>query len=150
MPYISEKDQQTLKDRLRRELKRDVTIRLFTQRTAGLTIPGRECRYCDDTQRLLEELAALSRKLHLEVKDFYSEAPAAKEAGVERIPAIIMAANSASNVKFYGIPMGYEFSTILEGLVTLSRGVSPLSLETRKKLKRVKDSVHIQVFVTPT
>ncbi len=111
MPLISQNDQQFLKDRFKRELKKDVNIWLFTQKTYGLTIPGRECRYCDDTQRLLEELAALSRKLHLEVKDFYSEVQAVKDAAVERIPAIIMAANSASNVKFYGIPMGYEFST---------------------------------------
>ena len=150
MPFISEKDQRTLKDRFKRELKNDVTIQLFTQRTMGLIIPGRECRYCDDTQRLLEELTALSRKLHLEVKDFYSQAQEAKEAGVDRIPAIIMTANSASNVKFYGMPMGYEFPTILEDLITLSRGVSPLSLDTRKKLKRVKEKVHIQVFITPT
>ena len=71
MPFISEKDQQTLKDRFRRELKNEVTIRLFTQRTLRLTIPGRECPYCDDTQRLLEELTSLSRKLHLDIKDFY-------------------------------------------------------------------------------
>ncbi|MEE8443511.1 MAG: thioredoxin family protein, partial [Dehalococcoidia bacterium] len=91
----------------------------------------------------------LSRKLHLEVMDFYSENQAAKDAAVERIPAIIMTANGTSNVKFYGIPMGYEFTAILEGLVTLSRGVSPLSLDTRKKLKRIKADVHIKVFVTP-
>jgi len=150
MPFISEKDQQTLKDRFRRELKNDVTIRLFTQRTLGLTIPGRECPHCDDTQRLLEEVTSLSRKLHLEIKDFYSQTEEAREAGVDRIPAIIMTAKDACNVKFYGIPMGYEFSTIVEDLIILSRGVSPLALETRKKLKRVKDDVHIQVFVTPT
>ena len=34
---LSDKDTQSLKDRFRRELKQDVTIRLFTQRTFGLT-----------------------------------------------------------------------------------------------------------------
>lgn len=152
MPFILDKDKQTLKDRFKRELKTDVTLRLFTQRTFGLTIPGRECRYCDDTQKLLEELTSLSPKLHLETKDFYSQAQDAREAGVTRIPAIVMSADggAASNVKFYGIPLGHEFATILETMVTLSRGVSPLSLDTRKKLKRVKDKVHIQVFTTPT
>ena len=150
MPIIPEKDQQTLKDRFKRELKNDVSIKVFTQKTFGLTIPGRECRYCDDTQQLLEEVTSLSPKLHLDTKDFYSQAQEAREAGVERIPAVVMSANGASNIKFYGIPLGHEFTTVLEDLVTLSRGVSPLSLDTRKKLKKVKEDVHIQVFVTPT
>lgn len=150
MPFIPEKDQQALKDRFRHDLKKDVAIRLFTQRTYGLTIPGRECRYCEATQQLMEELVALSPKIHLEVKDYYSQTKETREAGVERIPAIVLAADDSSNVKFYGIPAGNEFTNLLEDLFTLSRGVSPLSLATRKKLKQVKEDVHIQVFVTPT
>ena len=150
MPIMPDKDQKALKDRFKRELKNDVTIRLFTQKTFGLTIPGRECRYCDQTQQLMEELATLSPKLHLEVKDFYSQTQEAKDAGVERIPAILLTATGGSNVKFYGIPSGHEFANVVGDIVTLSRGVSPLSMETRKKLKQVKEAVHIQVFVTPT
>ena len=150
MTLIPDKDKQALKDRFKKELKNDVTIRLFTQKTFGLTIPGRECRYCDQTQALMEEMAALSPKLHMEVKDFYSQSQEAKEAGVERIPAIVLTKDAGSNVKFYGIPAGNEFINVLEDIVTLSRGVSPLSLDTRKKLKRLKEDVHIQVFITPT
>ena len=150
MALISETDARTLKDRFKRELKRDVTIRLFSQKTLGLTIPGRECAHCDDTEHLMEELTVLSPKLHLEVKDFYTETEEAAEAGVERIPATVISAGDGANVKFYGMPMGYEFGTMIEDLVTMSRGVSPLSLANRKRLKRMKDSVHIQVFVTPT
>ena len=150
MPLISEKDQQALKDRFKRELKNEVTVRLFTQKATGLTIPGRECPYCEDTQKLLEELTALSPKVHLDIKSFYSDTQEVKDAGIERIPATLISRNGESNLKFYGIPMGYEFATIVEDLITVSRGVSPLSLETRKKLKRIKDPVHIQVFVTPT
>ena len=150
MPIISEKDQVALKERFKRELKNDVTLTLFTQRNSGLTIPGRECRYCDDTQKLMEELTTLSSKLHLEIKDFYTATEEAKSSGVERIPALILGTNGTSNVRFFGMPLGFEFATILEDLFTLSRGVSPLALETRKKLKRVKEDVHIQVFVTPT
>ena len=96
MPFISDKDLVKLKDRFKRELKNQVTITLFTQQTFGLTIPGRECRYCDDTQRLMEELTSLSPKLHLEIQNFYSQAQDAREAGVERIPAIVMSSNGAS------------------------------------------------------
>ncbi|MBI4199531.1 MAG: thioredoxin family protein [Chloroflexi bacterium] len=148
MPFISEKDRAMLKDRFKRELKSEVTVRLFTLRTFGLTIPGRECRYCDDTQKLMEELTSLSPKLRLGIKDFYASPDEARAAGVERIPALVFGSDGA-NVKFYGIPLGREFAVIVEDLFTLSRGVSPLSLPTRKKLKQVTADVRIQVFVTP-
>ncbi|MBI4202390.1 MAG: thioredoxin family protein [Chloroflexi bacterium] len=150
MPFIADKDKSTLRDRLKHNLKQDVKLRLFTQRTFGLTIPGRECPTCEDAYKLMQELAELSPKLKLEVVNFYSNRQATQDAGVERIPALVLSSGPASNVKFYGIPLGFEFASLLETIVTLSRGVSPLALDTRKKLKQVKDPVHIQVFVTPT
>lgn len=150
MPIIPEKDKADLKRRLQKELKKDVTIKLFTQPSSLLTIPGRECARCPQTQELLEELTALSPKLHLETYDFYSRVQEREACGVERIPAIVMGIDGAARLKFYGIPAGYEFMTLLDDLNTLSRGVSPLALETRKKLRQVNQPVHIQVFVTPT
>jgi hypothetical protein len=39
---------------------------------------------------------------------------------------------------------------LVENIKTISRGVSPLSMDTRKKLREINQPVHIQVFVTPT
>ena len=61
-----------------------------------------------------------------------------------------MGDNGSSRVKFYGIPLGYELATIVEDIKTISRGVSPLRTDTRKKLRQVNKPVHIQVFVTPS
>ena len=102
------------------------------------------------TQQLMEELTALSPKLHLEVYDSYSRSEEREKYGVERIPAIVMGEDGDARLKFYGIPMGYEFATIIEDVKTLSRGVSPLTMDTRKKLRKVNQPVHIQVFVTPS
>jgi glutaredoxin-like protein len=150
MPLIPAKDRDELRRRFQKELKRDVTLKLFTQPASSLVIPGRECRYCGETQQLLEELVSLSPKLHLQVYDFYTQLEEVKSHGVERIPAIVMGSDGNSNLKFYGIPMGYEFVTIIEDILLLSRGVSPLKLDSRKSLRRVNQPVHIQVFVTPT
>ena len=150
MPIIADRDRDDLKREFRKELKKDLTIRLFTQGSSLLTIPGRECQYCPKTQQLMEELTALSPKLHLEVYDFYSEADEKTAYGVERIPAIVMGDDSNGRLKFYGIPMGNEFPIIVEGIKTLSRSVSPLSMDTRKRLRKVNQPVHIQVFVTPS
>ena len=150
LPLIPDRDKDVLKREFRKDLKNDVTIRLFTQRPSILTIPGRECQYCTQTQQLMEELASLSDKLHLEIYDFYTQTEESAKYGVERIPAIVLGKNGDSRVKFYGIPMGLEFPTIIEDIKTLSRGVSPLTMDSRKKLQKVNRSVHIQVFVTPS
>lgn len=66
MPMISSKDQQTLQN-LFEELEGDVTITNFTQHESPLIVPGQECDYCKETRELLEEVTALSDKLHLEL-----------------------------------------------------------------------------------
>ena len=151
MPFISAQDRQALEERFRKELKRKVTLRLFTQTASQLIIPGRECPTCPQTRQILEELTSLSPMLEMETVDFFSRGQEAQESGVERIPAIVMTKDGAgSNVKYYGMPSGYEFVTIIEDLIALSQPRSALSADTRKKLKLVDQDVHIQVFVTPT
>jgi glutaredoxin-like protein len=146
---ISEQDKTQLRRTFRKDLKRQVQLRLFTQRQSLLTIPGRECPYCPQTEQLMEELAGLTPKVELETVDFYGQPDVAKEQGVTRIPAIVLSADGSARVKFYGAPMGYEMATIVEDIKTISRGVSPLSMDTRKKLRQLNQDVHIQVFVTP-
>ena len=87
---ISEQDRAQLKRTFRKDLKANVNLRLFTRKPSPLTIPGRECPTCLQTQQLMEELSALSPKLRLETIDFYHQADAAKECGVARIPAILL------------------------------------------------------------
>ena len=151
MAFIPEQNKAEIKRRFRKELKEDVTVSFFTTISSLLlTIPGRECPTCPQNQELLEEVTALSPKLHLKTYDFYSDTEARDEYKVERIPATVLEANGSGRLRYYGIPAGYEFATLLEDLTTLSRGVSPLENTTRKQLRRVNQPVHMQVFVTPT
>ena len=147
---IADTDKTQLKRVFRKDLTKDVKIRLFTQKPSPVTVPGRECRYCAQTEQLMEELAALSPKVHLETLDFYQQAQTARDSGVTRIPAILLGANTSSRVKFYGIPMGYALAAIVEDIKSISRGVSPLGMNTRKMLRQINRPVHIQVFVTPS
>ena len=151
MPIISPQDRQALQERFRKELKRKVILRLFTQTAGPLVIPGRECPTCPQTRQILEELTSISPMLELEAIDFFNQAQKARDSGVERIPAIVMGkGENGSNVKYYGMPSGYEFVTLIEDVIALSRPRSTLSADTRKRLKLVDQDVHIQVFVTPT
>ena len=150
MAFISLQDRETLRRRFAQELQQTVKLRLFTLSPSGLTVPGRDCQYCPETQQLLQELVELSPKLELEVLDIHGHQEEATALGVERIPAIILGTNGQGNLKYYGLPAGYEFATILDTIFNLSRGQSPLKPETREKVRAIDQDVHIQVFVTPT
>ncbi len=150
-PLIADRDKAQLKRIFRKDLTKEVTIRLVTQKPSPVTVPGRPSgRNCAETQQMMEELTALSPKVNLETIDFYQDAQAAREMGAERIPAIVLGAKGDFRAKFYGIPTGYGLATIVAGIKVISRGVSPLSMNTRKKLRQVNRPVHIQVFATPT
>jgi alkyl hydroperoxide reductase subunit AhpF len=149
MSMISEKDQQTLR-KLFAGLASDVTIMNFTQQESPLTVPGHECDYCKETRELLEEVTALSDKLHLLTKDFVRDKQEADRLGITRIPAFVLQGQARGRLCYFGIPAGYEFSTLVEDLLDLSKGTTSLSEKTRTALKGIDQDLHVQVFVTPT
>jgi glutaredoxin-like protein len=149
MSMISPEDQQMLQ-KLFEELEGDVTVTNFTQRESLLIIPGQECDYCKETRDLLEEVTALSEKLHLETKDVVRDKQEADSLGVTRIPAFVLQGRAKGKVRYFGIPAGYEFSTLIEDLIDVSKGTTNLSDTTREALATVDQDLHIQVFVTPT
>ena len=59
-------------------------------------------------------------------------------------------AAARARYRFFGIPAGYEFSTLVEDILDLSKGTTALSEKTRTALEEVDQDLHIQVFVTPT
>ena len=146
---IQEQQRSQLKRIFRKDLKDDVEMRLFTQRPSPITVPGRECRYCVETQQMLEELVALSPKLRLEVVDIFAQPELAKDEDIVRVPALAFGPKGKAKLRFFGIPGGYQLSVIVEDIKTMSRGVSPLRMDTRKGLREINQPVHIQVFVTP-
>ncbi len=139
-----------LKRTFRKDLKAEVELRLFTQRPSPIAVPGRECRYCVRTQQMLEELTALSPKVHLNIIDIYAQPELASDERITRVPAIAFGERRKAKLRFFGIPMGYQLAVVVENIRTISRGVSPLRMDTRKKLRGINQPVHVQVFVTPT
>ena len=146
---IPPQEKPRLKRDFRKHLKSDVRLRLYTQRPSPIAIPGRDCRYCPQTLQVLEELTSLSPKLELETVEFHLEKERAQEDGIARIPAIVMGAGSGKWVRYYGLPLGYQLPVLIESIKALSRGGTRLSVNSRKRLRRVERTVHLQVFVTP-
>lgn len=150
MAIIPQQDQEYLKDLFAEKLEHPVTLRFYTQRQSVLSVPGQECGTCADTHALLNELVALSDKLTLEVRDFVTEQEQAKAEGIEEIPAIVLEGQNKGTVRFIGVPAGYEFATLIEDLIDVSRGTTSLQPYSREVLAALQNPVHIKVFVTPT
>ena len=119
-----------------------VTIKVFTQ--------AMECDYCKETRELVEEVAALSDKISVEVYDFEKDAQVAKEYGIDKIPALAIVGAKDYGIRLFGIPSGYEFGTLIEDIKLVAEGQSGLTQSTRDVLATLTDPVHIQVFTTPT
>jgi glutaredoxin-like protein len=142
-----------LNDDIRKQLSDEFTnltgpvkLVMFTQEN--------ECQYCKETRQLAEELAELSAQIELEVLDFVGDAEAAADYNIDKIPALAVVKAGPEpkdyGIRFYGIPSGYEFSTLIEDIVMVSSGESGLSNDTKAYLAKLETPLHMQVFVTPT
>ena len=136
------------------ELVGGVTMLHFTDERSRLALPGsqrsQEGFFCRETLRLLEEVAALSDKIDLRVFDFKPEAEKAAAHGIDMIPATVLAGSRTYGIRFFGIPSGHEYVSLVEGLIDVSRGATSLATATKEALRTVSRDVHLQVFITPT
>ena len=148
---IPRNDQAALRGHFDKELRSRVRLDLFVQRPSPVIIPGRpECPFCEEVQTLVQEIAGLSPKISPTLHDFYSATKAAADLGVDRIPAIVLRGKSNRPMRFFGMPTGGQFPVLIDTLIETSRDETPLTLETIKQLKRIREDVRLQVFVAPS
>jgi glutaredoxin-like protein len=120
-----------------------VRLIVFSQ---TLQDPGSE-----QVARLVSELCALDPRLSFEDLNFVLEKDRAAALGITRTPAIAIAgAEKDYGVRMYGMPSGYEFGSLVDAILSVSKGATSLTEETRVALAKLDRPVHIQVFSTPT
>ncbi len=141
MSLLKEKDREYLKDAFSK-LENDVKIVLFTQEN--------ECQYCELTRQMAQEVAELSDRIHLEVYDFVKDKEQAEKYKVDKIPALVLLGDRDYGIRFYGIPAGYEFTTLVEDILDVGRRDPGLEPEILKGLEKVDKPVHMQAIVSPT
>jgi glutaredoxin-like protein len=141
MGVITEKDREQLV-KIFGDLLQNVKVIVFTQEV--------ECGFCQTTRQILEEVSALSQKISLEVYDFVKDEAVVKKYGVSRIPATILIGDRDYGIRFYGTPAGYEFTTMIQDIIMISRRDPGLSKEVLDELSKVNQPVHIQVMISPT
>jgi glutaredoxin-like protein len=142
MPLLQDKDKETVETQFQEELVNPVRLVNFTQ--------ALECQFCAETRQLVEQIAALSDRIEVEVYNFAIDEEKVEEYGVDKIPAIAVMGEKDYGVRYYGIPSGYEFSSLIEDIVDVSKGEVELLPATREILAGITEPLHFQVFVTPT
>ncbi|HZP03071.1 MAG TPA: hypothetical protein VFD30_22675 [Terriglobia bacterium] len=141
MGLIQDGDAVEIRERLK-EMVNPVKLVHFTQEL--------NLEYGREAKQVLEELATLSDKLSLEIYNFLLDKEKVAEYGIDKVPATIVRNEKDYGIKFYGLTSGYEFSTLLDAILAVSKGDSGLRQESREKLRAVNQPLHLQVFVTPT
>jgi glutaredoxin-like protein len=141
MGLISDDDALEIRERLKGMIH-PVKLVHFTQEL--------NLEYGREAKQLLSELLALSDKLSLEVYNFLLDKDKVSEYAVDKVPATAVRNGKDYGIRFYGLPAGYEFATLLDAIVSVSQGESGLKAENKEKLAKVSQPVHLQVFVTPT
>jgi len=124
------------------ELPEKVKLVVFTQEF--------ECAHCRENTSLAKEVASLSDRLDIEVHDFVLDKEVVERYEVDKIPAIAVEGEKDYGVRFYGVPAGYEFSSLIEAIKAVSARESGLAAKTKEALAGLKDPLHLQVLVTPT
>jgi alkyl hydroperoxide reductase subunit AhpF len=141
MGLLQDSDVAEIRERLK-GLTNSVKLVHFTQ---DLNLEyGREAR------QLLEELTQISNKISLETHDFLIDKEKVAEYAVDKVPATVIRNGKDYGIRFYGLPAGYEFAALLDGILAVSKGDSGLQPESRERLAQLTQPLHLQVFTTPT
>jgi alkyl hydroperoxide reductase subunit AhpF len=139
-------------------LLRDEDTVEIRQRLQAMTSPVKlvhftqelNLEYGREAKELIGELAGLSDKLSAENYNFLLDKEKVAEYGIDKVPATVVRNGKDFGIRFYGIPAGYEFATLLDAILDVSQGESGLTPESKERLGKISQPLHLEVFVTPT
>ena len=145
MSLLRVEDKESLREELAK-LDQPVKLIMFTQEF--------ECQYCREMRALVQEVSELSESITSEVFDFVKDQEIVKAYEIDKIPALAIARDGEITkdygIRYFGIPSGYEFSSLISSIMMVGSGDSGLSSETKKWASNLESAIHMQVFVTPT
>jgi glutaredoxin-like protein len=122
--------------------RQDVKLTLFTQTL--------NCGSCPETAALLKAVAELSDRLKLDIYNLQVDREKAESYKITRVPALIIEGDRDYGIRYYGIPGGYEFASLLEDIVSIGKRESGLSDASKEKVRTLTEPLNLKVFVTPT
>ena len=133
---------QQLQDIFNKEFKEPVSIKLFSQAIG--------CETCETVESLVEELQSAVGKDRISY-ELYSpviDKEVAEKYRVDRIPTIVIEGDKDYGIRYIGLPAGLEFSTLVQGILQVSKREPKLSPQTLEHLQKIDLPIELMVFVT--
>lgn len=122
-------------------LERDVAVTLELGPTATpvtlLAAGGREIDTAAETRAVVEDVCSLSEQVTLEVVERDEPGPWPRT-------------TIGPGLRYLGMPLGYELTTLVHGIVEAGRTAPSLSAASRERLGTLDRDIAVDVFVTPT
>ena len=137
---LSEKDKAYVKKTLV-GMKDEVRLVLFSR-------DGGDCKYCGETEGLLADIAAADPRVKVEVLSLKTDAARAKQLGIDKIPGIALLGKKDYNLRYFGLPSGYDFIPFVETLRAVGDDNPGISPESAARLAKLTKPVQLSVFVT--
>jgi alkyl hydroperoxide reductase subunit AhpF len=120
-PTHKENTMSIMKDSVKQEVKKDlsqlsspVKLLVFTQ--------DMECALCTENRALMQEVASLSSRLSVDIYDFKADTNQVKQYAIDKIQAVAVCGSKDVGIRFYGVPGGYEFGSLLHAIKVVSNG----------------------------
>ena len=142
MPILSPRDQAAVRTEFER-IGGPVKLVAFSQSLEAAEL-------CQQNEQLMREVAELSDQITVEVLNLAIDRERAEAYGVDQVPAIVVEGSRDYGIRFYGVPLGYEFSNLIDSIIVASTGEPVLSEDTLASLRALAADVDIKVFSTPT
>jgi hypothetical protein len=137
---LSEKDKSYVKKTLG-GMKDEVRLVLFSR-------DGGECKYCGETEGLLSDIAAADPRVRVEILSLKKDAARAKELGIDKVPGIALLGKKDYNLRYFGLPSGYDFIPFVETVRAVGDDNAGISRESAAQLAKLAKPVQLSVFVT--
>ena len=145
MGLLSDKDRQYLTKEFA-GISEPVKIVVFTRAS--------DCEYCNDTLEIIQTVAELSKQIAVETYDVETNSQVAQQYDIQEVPALVIARGGDQGkdfgIRYYGVPAGYEFSSLIHDILMIGKADTGLSEATKRWAAELKAPLHLQVFVTPS
>ena len=141
---ITQEEKERLKE-IFRDVPSGAKVLIFTQSI--------NCPTCPSMEKLVDALEEASGgKVKFERYNFVQDKEIAEKYGVKMAPAMVFTDESGTNygIIFYGLPIGYEFITLIEMFKMIPTKAHNLSKKTMDFLNSLTQDLEIKVFVTPS
>lgn len=144
MGLLKDEDKQQLIKLFEQHLTSPVKMLVFTKKE--------KCEFCQTTVDLLEDLVPLHDNITLEKFDFEENSAEVEKFGLYAAPAIVLLGEGDKDfgIRFFGVPAGYEFTTLVEDILDVSAKKTHLSQEILDTIAKVGQPVHMKVLISPS